>query len=84
MSLAPKAKHFEPIEHLFFQMVKNMSILSNNLFLQNFKTLKFLYGLIFHYIHLRVKTHSKKPPTLFYIRITCLCPQNNFFVQMNF
>jgi hypothetical protein len=72
MSLAPKAKHFEPIEYLFFQMVKKMNILYNNVFFQNFKTLKFLYDLIFHYVHLRVKTHSKKPPTLFYIRIAYL------------
>jgi hypothetical protein len=40
MWLAPKAKHFEPIKHKFF--VKS----------QNFKTLKSLYGLIFHSMHM--------------------------------
>jgi hypothetical protein len=48
MWLAPKAKHFEPIEHnCFCQMVKNLNPLPYNPFLQNFKTLKFCMAWFF-------------------------------------
>ncbi len=52
MWLASKARHFEPIEHLFFyQMVLKNSHLSCIPFFQNFKTLKFLNDLVFHQVH---------------------------------
>jgi hypothetical protein len=51
MWLAPKARHFEPIEHNYFcQMVKILNPLLCNPFFQNFKTLKFVW-LGFHQVH---------------------------------
>jgi len=41
-----------PLNTMFCQMVKKMSPLFYNLFLQNFKSLKILYDLVFHQIHL--------------------------------
>jgi len=41
-----------PLNFFLGRMVKKMSLLPCNLFLQNFKTLKFLYDLVFHQVHL--------------------------------
>jgi hypothetical protein len=40
-----------PLNIIFYQMVKKMNPLPCNPFLQNLKTLKFLYDLIFHQVH---------------------------------
>jgi hypothetical protein len=40
-----------PLNIIFFQMVKIMSPLPCSPFLQNFKTLTFLYDLVFHRVH---------------------------------
>jgi hypothetical protein len=48
----PQAKHFEPIEHFFCQMVKKKGPSPCNPFLQILKILKFLYNLVFHQVHI--------------------------------
>ncbi len=40
-----------PLNIFFCQMVKTMNPLPSRPFLQNFKTLKFLYDLVFHQVH---------------------------------
>jgi hypothetical protein len=58
MWLALQTKHFEPIEHNFF--IKWLFPFPSSPFLQNLKTLKFLYNLVFHQVHLRNIYFHKK------------------------
>jgi hypothetical protein len=47
-----KLEILNPLNIIFCQMVNKMNLFLHNPFLQNFKTLKFLYNLVFHQVHL--------------------------------
>jgi hypothetical protein len=46
-----KLNILNPLNTIFCQMVKKMNLFSCSHFLQNFKTLTFLYDLVFHQVH---------------------------------
>jgi hypothetical protein len=63
-----KLNILNPSNIFFYQMVKKMSLLPCNLFLQNFKTLKFLYDLIFYQVHpMNMYSHRKGHDFVVYI-----------------
>ncbi len=47
-----KLEILNPLNIIFCQMVNKMNPFPHNPFLQNLKTLKFLYNLVFHQVHL--------------------------------
>jgi hypothetical protein len=53
---------------LFCQMVRKMNLLPCSPFFQNFKTLKFLYDLVFHQVHLMNMYFHKNGYAFCYIK----------------